>query len=176
MSFYVRIYNGEQRAASGLKRPYSASSSTDEPPTKLFRQSPSHPGASYVATSLYRNLGKVKRLEHLQKFYDMHVQVDEDDKKKCRNLTWETIKNILTDVRMQDGEKSVYSVQPEKAGSYSIDAKVGKADEFDWIVPVKAVVDVNKDYTRTEMYFSFNHMVIFYHHHCVRNEIPIFAQ
>lgn len=166
MSFYVRIYNGNQRVASGQKRPNSASLSSYEPPTKIFCQNPSTSGASSFpddfATNAFaksaRGLNKGKILEYLQKFYDMRVKVDEKDNKKCRKRTWETIKEILSDVRVQDGENSIYSGQPEKAGSYSIDAKVGKADEFDWIVPVKAFVDVNAGYVGTEESFSFNDM------------------
>ena len=78
---------------------------------------------------------KDARQTHLLKFYRDKVQVDPEDKKVSSAIVRATLKEIVEHVKTQPGGEH-YSLVLEKAGSYAIGTKIGRADEFDWIVPL----------------------------------------
>lgn len=70
-----------------------------------------------------------KRRRYVDEMLDK-VSLDDDDKKKSRAYADEVLTDLISHAREQQfGE--IYGHQIVKAGSYPINAKIGKADEFD---------------------------------------------
>lgn len=89
-------------------------------------------------TVLFYMLQEKRRQRKLVDYYKRFVAVDKADKRECVAIVRETLKTIMDNVRSQPGGQ-FYSGNLLKAGSYAVKTKIGKADEFDWLVPVHAV-------------------------------------
>ena len=96
---------------------------------------------------------KDARQTHLLEFYRDKVQVDSEDKKVSSAIVRDTLKEIVEHVKTQPGGEW-YSLVLQKAGSYAIGTKIGRADEFDWIVPLNIQVPCPIDFGGF-LYFKF---------------------
>ncbi|KAK3103762.1 hypothetical protein FSP39_021705 [Pinctada imbricata] len=63
-------------------------------------------------------------------FENTKVKVEEEDRKKSVNLTKSILDSLLKEIRNYSGGK-IYSPAIRRAGSYAVNTKIGKADEFD---------------------------------------------
>ncbi|XP_053401523.1 uncharacterized protein LOC123549236 [Mercenaria mercenaria] len=70
-----------------------------------------------------------KRKRFIDDMYD-RLSLDAEDKKRSRAYVDKILGEIISHVRKQEDGK-IYGHQIVKAGSYPINAKIGKADEFD---------------------------------------------
>ena len=89
-------------------------------------------------SSLHFMLEENRRQRRLLDWYKRTVVVDADDKKRSVAVVCDTLRTIMDHVRSQDGGY-FYSTNLLKAGSYAVKTKIGKADEFDWLVPLNAM-------------------------------------
>ena len=79
---------------------------------------------------------------NLLDWYKRTVTVDADDKKRSVAVVCHTLRTIMDNVRSQDGGY-FYSANLLKAGSYAVKTKIGKADEFDWLLPLNATAQTH---------------------------------
>ena len=78
---------------------------------------------------------KEARQNHLMEYYLNAVQVKNADKKASVETVRDTLSEIMENViRQPDGD--IYSPSLRKAGSHASKTKIGKADEFDWAIPL----------------------------------------
>ena len=80
------------------------------------------------------------RQNHLLAFYDNEVQVKSEDRKTSVATVRDTLFEIMENVRNQPGG-DFYSPNLRKAGSHAGKTKIGKADEFDWNIPMNINAD-----------------------------------
>ena len=80
------------------------------------------------------------RQNHLLAFYDNEVQVKSEDRKASVATVRDTLFEIMENVRNQPGG-DFYSPNLRKAGSHAGKTKIGKADEFDWNIPMNIQAD-----------------------------------
>lgn len=80
-----------------------------------------------------------RRQEHLLSLYSQYVTVDKADKKESVAVVCDILAKLMAHVRSQNGGH-LYSAHLLKAGSYAIKTKIGKADEFDWLIPLNVIV------------------------------------
>ena len=78
-----------------------------------------------------------KPQRRLLDWYKRTVVVDADDKKRSVAVVCGVLRTIMENVRSQNGG-NFYSGNLIKAGSYVVKTKIGKADEFDWLLPLNA--------------------------------------
>ena len=78
---------------------------------------------------------KEARQNHLMEYYRSVVQVKTEDRKASVGTVRDTLSEIMENViRQPDGD--IYSPSLRKAGSHASKTKIGKADEFDWAIPL----------------------------------------
>ena len=78
---------------------------------------------------------KEARQVYLSNYHDVHARVNKDDMKESVAVVKETMGKIMEHVRNQEDGK-IYSPNMVKAGSYAVKTKIGKANEFDYNVPL----------------------------------------
>ena len=77
----------------------------------------------------------LKLQEYMEEFYENNVKVNKDDRTKSVATVRETLSTMMAYVRSQPGGE-FYNPGLTKAGSHAVHTKIGKADEFDWGVPL----------------------------------------
>ena len=78
---------------------------------------------------------KDARQLYLTNYHAAHAKVNKDDMKESVAVVKDTMGKIMDHVRGQEDGK-VYSPNLVKAGSYAVKTKIGKANEFDYNVPL----------------------------------------
>jgi hypothetical protein len=71
-----------------------------------------------------------ERKRYFDDFFDRNVKVDKSDMDLSKHIVNTTLKNLMSNVRDQQGG-TMFNPNVIKAGSVPINAKIGKADEFD---------------------------------------------
>ena len=102
---------------------------------------PENRSARFILESIM--LEASRRRTNLLDWYKRTVTVDADDKKRSVSVVCHTLRTIMDNVRSQDGGY-FYSANLLKAGSYAVKTKIGKADEFDWLLPLNATAQTYK--------------------------------
>lgn len=96
---------------------------------------------------------KEARQLYVKGLYEKHVAVQPDDRKESVKVVKGTMDKIMHHVRGQEGGK-YYSPNLVTAGSYASKTKIGKADEFDYVVPLN--VDDVKAKQRGTLPYKFD--------------------
>lgn len=97
---------------------------------KMRRLSKDVPSPSF--SSRQPNL---KRQKHLMEMYENQIRVKFEDREKSLATMNKTLSTIMEHVLSQPGG-DIYQTDLRTAGSHATKTQIGKADEFDWIIPL----------------------------------------
>ena len=101
------------------------------------------------------------RKSYLDDFYERNVKVDKQDMAASREIVNTTLNKLMQNVRQQPGG-TLFNPNVIKAGSVPINAKIGKADEFDTNVELNVTpTDVRQTGNVNYTYVSDVNTVIF---------------
>ncbi|XP_060560429.1 uncharacterized protein LOC132720321 isoform X1 [Ruditapes philippinarum] len=78
------------------------------------------------------------RKQYFDDFYERNVKVDKSDMTMSRNIVDTTLNKLMSNVRDQRGG-TMFNPNVIKAGSVPINAKIGKADEFDTNIELNVI-------------------------------------
>lgn len=78
---------------------------------------------------------KEARQLYLSNYHEVHARVSKDDMKESVAVVRDTMGKIMEHVRNQEDGK-IYAPNMVKAGSTAVKTKIGKANEFDYNVPL----------------------------------------
>ena len=100
---------------------------------------------------------KDARQLYMISFHNKYAAVTKDDRKASVATVKGVLDQIMKNVRDQKGGK-VFSSDLVKAGSHAVKTKIGKADEFDWNVPLNTRDAQVRD--RGPLLYKFDNPVI----------------
>ena len=95
---------------------------------------------------------------YMDEFYENNVKVKKDDRKESVATVRETLSTIMEHVRRQTGGE-IYNPGLRKAGSHAVQTKIGKADEFDWSVPLNVTTEDIVPHTKGSIPYTFDAQV-----------------
>lgn len=102
---------------------------------------------------------RAKRKKEIDEFYKSKIDINKDEKKASVKIVDDTLFKIMSHVQHQKGGE-IYCPNHIKAGSYPVNTKIGKADEFDTNIPLKLGkkdVSVRRDGKITYAYLQNEH-------------------
>ena len=104
---------------------------------------------------------KEARQNHLMEYYRNAVQVKTADRKASVETVRDALSEVMENViRQPDGD--IYSQSLWKAGSHASKTKIGKADEFDWAIPLNLKAEDLVVKTKGSVPYRFSEQVNLY--------------